>query len=75
MKEGESAENGGISAEAIDRRLRSETILRAEGVPFFAALPVVKTEAETLSGLKKRSRCALLPALKDSRYRQISTLT
>lgn len=46
------AEDGGISAEAIDRRLRSERLLRAEGVPVLAALPVIETAAEAL----KRSK-------------------
>jgi hypothetical protein len=66
MNESVSAENGGISAEAIDRRLRSETILRAEGVPFLAALPVVETAAEVLKRSKEevalRTLCLLLVA-------------
>jgi Domain of unknown function (DUF4272) len=53
MNESGSAENGGIAAEAIDRKLRSETILRAEGVPFLAALPVVETAAEALKRPKE----------------------
>jgi Domain of unknown function (DUF4272) len=68
MNESVSAENGGISAEAIDRRLRSETILRAEGVPFLAALPVVETAAEVLKRSKEevalRTLCLLLVAEK-----------
>ena len=36
----------GVSAEAIDRKLRSEAILRAEGVPFFAQLPAIESAAE-----------------------------
>jgi uncharacterized protein DUF4272 len=53
MNERVSAENGRISAEAIDRRLRSERILRAEGVPFLAALPVIETAAEALKRSKE----------------------
>ena len=68
MTEGVSAENGGISAEAIDRRLRSETILRAEGVPFLAALPVIETAAEALKRPKEevalRTLCLLIVAAK-----------
>ena len=63
-----SAENGGISAEAIDRRLRSESILRAEGVPFLAALPVIETTAEALKRSKeevaRRTLCLLFVAAK-----------
>ena len=60
--------NEEISAEAIDRRLRSETILRAEGVPFFAALPVIETTAEALKRSKEevalRALCLILVAEK-----------
>jgi hypothetical protein len=60
--------NDGVSAEAIDRKLRSEAILRAEGVPFFAALPVIETTAEALKRPKKevalRALCLLLVAAK-----------
>jgi Domain of unknown function (DUF4272) len=68
MNESVSAEDGGISAEAIDRRLRSETILRAEGVPFLAALPVIETTAEALKRSKEevalRTLCLLFVAAK-----------
>lgn len=61
-------ENGGISAEAIDRRLRSERILRAEGVPFLATLPVIETAAEALKRSKEevalRTLCVLFVAAK-----------
>lgn len=63
-----SAENGGISAEAIDRKLRSESILRAEGVPFLATLPVIETTAEALKRSKEevalRTLCVLFVAAK-----------
>jgi Domain of unknown function (DUF4272) len=63
-----STENGGISAEALDRKLRSERILQAEGVPFFAALPVIETTAEALKRSKEevalRALCLLLVAAK-----------
>jgi hypothetical protein len=68
MNERVSAENGRIPAEAIDRRLRSETILRAEGVPFLAALPVIETAAEALKRPKEevalRTLCLLFVAAK-----------
>ena len=68
MNDTASAENGRISAEAIARRLRSETILRAEGVPFLVSLPVVETEAEALKRSKEevalRALCLLLVAEK-----------
>ena len=68
MSERVSAENGRISAEAIDRRLRSETILRAEGVPFLAALPAIETAAEALKRSKEevalRTLCLLFVAAK-----------
>jgi hypothetical protein len=68
MNERVSAENGGISPEAIDRRLRSEKILRAEGVPFLAALPVIETTAEALKRPKEevalRALCPLFVAAK-----------
>jgi hypothetical protein len=68
MSERVSAENGGISSEAIDRKLRSETILRAEGVPFLAALPVTETTTEALKRSKEevalRTLCLLLVAEK-----------
>lgn len=54
--------------EAIDRKLRSETILRAEGVPFLAALPAVETAAEALKRSKEevalRTLCLLFVAAK-----------
>lgn len=53
MNEEMAAEDGGISAEAVDRKHRSETILRAEGVPFLATLPVIDTAAEALKRSKE----------------------
>ncbi len=68
MNEGLSADNGGVSAEAIDRRLRSEVILRAEGVPVLATLPVIETAAEALKRSKEevalRTLCVLFVAAK-----------
>lgn len=64
-----SVENGGISAEAIDRKLRSEGILRAEGVPVLATLPAIETTAEALKRSKEevalRTLCVLFVAAKD----------
>ena len=64
----ESAENEGISAEAIERKLRSESILQAEGVPFFAMLPVIDTTAEAVKRSKEevalRTLCVLFVAAK-----------
>lgn len=58
----------GVSAEAIDRKLRSETKLRAEGVPFMARLPAIETAAEALIRTKEevalRTLCLLLVAAK-----------
>lgn len=63
-----SAENGEISAEAIDRKLRSEAILRAEGVPFISHLPAIETTAEALKRSKEevalRTLCLSLVAAK-----------
>jgi hypothetical protein len=60
--------NEEVPAEAIDRKLRSETILQAEGVPFFAALPVVETTAEALKRSKEevalRALCLIFVAAK-----------
>ncbi|WP_275196969.1 DUF4272 domain-containing protein [Bradyrhizobium sp. CSA207] len=57
-----------MTAEAIDRKLRSERMLRAEGVPFLAALPVIETTAEALKRSKEevalRTLCLLLVAAK-----------
>lgn len=57
-----------MTAEAIDRKLRSERTLRAEGVPFLAALPVIETTAEALKRSKEevalRTLCLLLVAAK-----------
>jgi hypothetical protein len=68
MNEKVSAANWNISAEAIDRKFRSETILRAEGVPFFAELPVIETMAEALKRSKEevalRTLCLLFVAAK-----------
>ena len=58
----------GVSAEAIDRKLRSEGILRAEGVPFFAQLPAIESAAEALKRAKEevalRALCVLFVAAK-----------
>lgn len=68
MNRRESAENEGISAEAIERKLRSESILQAEGVPFFAMLPVIDTTAEAVKRSKEevalRTLCVLFVAAK-----------
>ncbi len=68
MIERPSVETGNISAEAIDRRLTSETILRAEGVPVLASLPVIETAAEALKRPKEEvalhTLCLLLVAAK-----------
>ncbi|WP_045007647.1 DUF4272 domain-containing protein [Bradyrhizobium sp. LTSP857] len=68
MNEGLAADNGGVSAEAIDRRLRSEGILRAEGVPVLATLPVIESAAEALKRSKEevalRTLCVLFVAAK-----------
>lgn len=39
--------DAGLSQEALDRRDRSNAVMRAEGVPLLASLPVIETEAET----------------------------
>ena len=58
--------NESASAEAVDRKFRSETILRTEGVPILAALPVIETTAEALKRSKEeialRALCLLLVA-------------
>ena len=63
-----------ISAEAADRKSRSEPILRAEGIPFFAQLPVIETTAEVLKRPKEevalRTLCLLLVAAKGEGLRQ-----
>jgi hypothetical protein len=63
-----------ISAEAIDRKFRSEAILRTEGVPFFAQLPVIETAAEAMKRSKEevalRTLCLLLVAAKGEGLRQ-----
>jgi hypothetical protein len=68
MNEGESAENGGISTEAADRKLRSQTILLSEGVPFIAWLPAIETTAKALKRSKEevalRTLCLCLVAAK-----------
>jgi hypothetical protein len=68
MNEKVSAANWNISAEAIDRKVRSETMLRAEGVPFLAALPVIETMTEALKRSKEevalRALCLLFVAAK-----------
>ncbi|QQO22005.1 DUF4272 domain-containing protein [Bradyrhizobium diazoefficiens] len=57
-----------MAAEAIDRKLRSEGTLRAEGVLFLATLPVIETTAEALKRSKEevalRTLCLLLVAAK-----------
>jgi hypothetical protein len=74
MNERVSAENGRISAEARDRRLKSEAILQAEGVPFLRALPVIETAAEALKRGKEevalRSLCLLFVAAKGEGLKQ-----
>jgi hypothetical protein len=68
MNERVPAEIEKISAEARDRRLRSEAILQAEGVPFLRALPVIDTAAEALKRSKEevalRTLCLLFVAAK-----------
>jgi Domain of unknown function (DUF4272) len=68
MTERGAAEDGKIFAEAAARRFRSETILRAEGVPFLATLPVIETAAEVLQRSKEevalRTLCLQLVAAK-----------
>jgi hypothetical protein len=58
----------GVSAEAVERKLRSERVLRAEGVPFFAQLPAIESAAEALKRSKEevalRTLCLLLVAAK-----------
>ena len=65
-----SAENRGIAAEAVDRKHRSESILRAEGVPFISHLPAIETTAEALGRSKEevalRTLCVALVAAKGS---------
>jgi Domain of unknown function (DUF4272) len=65
-----SAENRGIAAEAVDRKHRSESILRAEGVPFISHLPAIETTAEALRRSKEevalRTLCVALVAAKGS---------
>jgi hypothetical protein len=60
--------NWEVPAEAAERKLRSEAILRAEGVPFFAQLPVIDTAAEALKRSKEevalRALCVLFVAAK-----------
>jgi len=60
--------NWEVSAEAAERKLRSEAILRAEGVPFFAQLPVIDTAVEALKRSKEevalRALCVLFVAAK-----------
>ena len=68
MAEGVPAQNDNIPAEAIDRKLRSEAILRAEGVPVLASLPVIETAAEALKRSKEevalRALCLIFVAAK-----------
>jgi hypothetical protein len=63
-----------VSAEAIDRKLRSEAILRAEGVPLLATLPVMETTAEAVKRSKEevalRTLCLLVVAAKGEGLRQ-----
>lgn len=65
MNDRVSAENG-IAAEAVDRKLRSEAVLRAEGVPILATLPAIETAAEALTRSKEevalRTLCLLFVA-------------
>jgi Domain of unknown function (DUF4272) len=68
VNESLSGEDEGIATEAIERRLRSEAILQAEGVPFLATLPVIETAAEALKRSKEevalRALCLLVVAEK-----------
>lgn len=61
-------QDGEISAEIIDRKLRSEGILRAEGVPVLATLPAIESTAEALKRPKEevalRTLCVLFVAAK-----------
>lgn len=63
---GSDGEGEEVSAEATDRKLRSETTLRAEGIPFFDRLPVIETAAEALIRTKEevalRTLCLMLVA-------------
>ncbi|AON55640.1 DUF4272 domain-containing protein [Herbaspirillum seropedicae] len=56
------------SHEALQRRARSESVLRAEGVPINQYLPVIETEDEakrrSTSQISQRALCVLLVALK-----------
>jgi hypothetical protein len=74
MVERVPAEKGKISAEALDRRLRSEAILQAEGVPFLAALPCIEPAAEALKRPKDevalRTLCLLIVAAKGEGLKQ-----
>jgi hypothetical protein len=74
MNEKVSAANWNISAEAIDRKVRSETILRAEGVPLLSTLPVIETTAEALKRSKEevalRTLCLLFVAAKGEGIRE-----
>lgn len=57
-----------LAAEAIERRQRSERILRGEGVPTLATLPAIETAAEATKRPKDevalRALCLLLVAAK-----------
>ncbi|WP_426407215.1 DUF4272 domain-containing protein [Bradyrhizobium ganzhouense] len=57
-----------MSAEIIDRKLRSEGILRAEGVPVLATLPAIESTGEALKRSKEevalRTLCVLFVAAK-----------
>lgn len=68
MNEGVSEDNGENYTEAVARRLRSETILRAEGVPVNAELPFIESAAEALKRSKEevalRTVCLLFVAAK-----------
>jgi hypothetical protein len=56
------------SEEALNRRLRSEAILQAEGIPFLGALYCIEPAAEALKRSKEevalRTLCLLIVALK-----------
>ncbi|MEM4987355.1 DUF4272 domain-containing protein [Collimonas sp. H4R21] len=56
------------SQEAVQRRARSEAVLRADGVPINQYLPVIETEDETKrrskAEISQRALCVLLAAVK-----------
>ena len=57
-----------LSKEALDRRARSEAVLKTEGVPINRYLPVIETESEarvrTTEEVARRALCVLVVAVK-----------